>query len=150
MTETQTVDALEAQRTKRAARMPFLDWTRGLAATIMLQGHVFHSFARPELRESGAYVISQFIGGIAPAIFLFLTGVTLAFMMSGMERKLASKQDRVIAALRRAAYLGVLAFAFRIQLFLFGWPYSPATDLLRVDILNCMSLAIVTMAALAL
>ena len=62
------------QAKKRSARMPFLDWTRGLAATIMLQGHVFHSFARPELREGGTYVISQFIGGIPPAIFLFLTG----------------------------------------------------------------------------
>ncbi|HYP08915.1 MAG TPA: heparan-alpha-glucosaminide N-acetyltransferase domain-containing protein [Bryobacteraceae bacterium] len=151
MTETQTVEAPEAQRTttKRTVRMPFLDWTRGLAATIMLQGHVFHSFARPELRESGPYVISQFIGGIAPAIFLFLTGVTLAFMMHSMERKLASRQDRLMTALRRAAYLGVLAFAFRIQLFLFGWPYSPAQDLLKVDILNCMALAIVTMSGLA-
>jgi uncharacterized membrane protein len=150
MTDTQTVEALETQRTKRAARMPFLDWTRGLAATIMLQGHVFHSFVRPELRESGLYVISQFVGGIAPAIFLFLTGVTLAFMMSSMERKLASRRDRLVSALRRAAYLGVLAFAFRIQLFLFGWPYSPAQDLLKADILNCMALAIVTMSGLAL
>lgn len=149
MTETQAVEAQEAPRTKRAARMPFLDWTRGLAATIMLQGHVFHSFARPELRESGPYVISQFIGGIAPAIFLFLTGVTLAFMMHSMERKLASRQDRLIAALRRAAYLGVVAFAFRIQLFVFGWPHSPVQDLLKVDILNCMALAIITMACLA-
>ena len=54
-----------------------------------------------------------------------------------------------MTALRRAAYLGVLAFAFRIQLFLFGWPHSPAQDLLKVDILNCMALAIVTMAGLA-
>ena len=67
---------------------------RVLAATIMLQGHVFHSFARPELRDSGPYVISQFVGGIAPAIFLFLTGVTLAFMMHGQERKLVSPGDR--------------------------------------------------------
>jgi uncharacterized membrane protein len=150
MSQTQTVDAPEAQKAKRAARMPFLDWTRGLAATIMLQGHVFHSFARPELRESGPYVISQFVGGIAPAIFLFLTGVTLAFMMTSMERKLASRQDRLVTALRRAAYLGVLAFAFRIQLFLFGWPHSPSTDLLKVDILNCMSLGILSLAGLAL
>jgi uncharacterized membrane protein len=149
MTETLAVEVREAQRTKQAARMPFLDWTRGLAATIMLQGHVFHSFARPELRDSGLYVLSQFVGGIAPAIFLFLTGVTLAFMMTGQERKLAPVRDRVEKALRRAAYLGIVAFAFRLQLFLFGWPHSPAQDLLKVDILNCMALAIVTMAGLA-
>ena len=36
------------------------------------------------------------------------------------------------------------------QLFLFGYPYSAATDLLKVDILNCMALAITTIAGLAL
>ena len=57
--------------------MPFLDWTRGMAATIMLQGHVFHSFvAVPRLRESGPTSFRNSSVGIAPAIFLFLTGVT--------------------------------------------------------------------------
>ena len=143
-------EAPPAQRKASSPRMPFLDWTRGLAATIMLQGHVFHAFARPDLRESGPYVISQFIGGMTPAIFLFLTGVTLAFLMHSMDRKLAHGKDRVLTALRRAAYLGILAFAFRFQLFLFGYPYSNVTDLLRVDILNCMALAILTMSGLAL
>ena len=101
---------------KKSVRMPFLDWSRGLAATIMLQGHVFHSFARPELRDSGPYVISQFIGGIAPAIFLFLTGITFSFLMHGMERRAASAKDRVITALRRAGYLGLLAFAIGVAL----------------------------------
>ncbi|HYZ84236.1 MAG TPA: heparan-alpha-glucosaminide N-acetyltransferase domain-containing protein, partial [Bryobacteraceae bacterium] len=68
-------------------RLGFIDWTRGLAASIMLQGHVFHSFAKPELRESSPYIVSQFIGGITPAIFLFLTGITLAFLLDGLERK---------------------------------------------------------------
>lgn len=134
---------------KTANRLPFLDWTRGMAATIMLQGHVFHSFARPDLHDSGPYVISQFIGGIAPAIFLFLTGVTLAFMMEGLERKKISRKDRVIAAFKRAGYLGALAVAFRVQLWLFAYPQSPWSDLLNVDILNCMMLAIASMAFLS-
>ena len=121
-----------------------------MAATIMLQGHVFHSFLRNDLRESGPYVISQFIGGIAPAIFLFLTGVTLAFLMDGLEKKGLPKRDRVIASLKRAGYLGLLAFAFRFQLWLFAYPQSAFADVLKVDILNCMALAIASMVWLAL
>jgi uncharacterized membrane protein len=140
----------ERQPAKRKSpRLPFLDWTRGMAATIMLQGHVFHSFIQPEFRDSGPYVISQFIGGIAPAIFLFLTGVTLAFLMDGLERKQVGGLDRVTAALRRAGYLGALAVAFRLQLWLFAYPQSPWTDLLKVEILNCMAVAIISLAALA-
>lgn len=115
----------------------------------MLQGHVFHAFAQPALRESGPYVISQFVGGIAPAIFLFLTGVTLAFLLDGMERKGATRKDRVIAATRRAGYLALLAIAFRFQLWLFGYPYSALADMLKVDILNCMALAILSLVGLA-
>ena len=132
------------------ARLPFLDWTRGMAALIMLQGHVFHSFARPDLHNAGPYVISQFIGGIAPAIFLFLTGITLAFMLDGRERKGANRGERLNALLRRAGYLLLLAFAFRIQLWAFGYPHSPTEDLLKVDILNCMALAIAAIALTAL
>ena len=120
-----------------------------MAATIMLQGHVFHSFLRPDLHGSGPYIISQFVGGIAPAIFLFLTGVTLAFLMDGQERKGAARWHRVTATLRRSGYLFALAFAFRFQLWLFGWPHSPWTDLLKVDVLNCMGMAILTMCWLA-
>lgn len=127
------------------SRLAFLDWTRGLAAVIMLQGHVFHSFTRPELRGELPYVLSQFAGGMPPAIFLFLTGVTLAFLMDSRQREEPAGR-RVVAALRRAGYLLGLAFAFRFQMWAFAWPHSPWTDLLRVDILNCMG---VTLAALA-
>src|SRR5262249_37076722 len=36
-------------------RLPFLDWTRGLAVLIMIQCHVFNSFTRVELRQDGPY-----------------------------------------------------------------------------------------------
>src|SRR5215831_9145568 len=101
-------------------RLHYLDWLRGLGAVIMLQGHVFHSFLKNELREGGAYMTSQFVGGLPPAIFLFLTGITLAFMMDSSERKGMSPRERVSTAFRRSGYLFLLAFAFRVQLFVFG------------------------------
>ena len=147
--ETQTTSApVPAGPGSGSSRLGFLDYTRGIAALIMLQGHTFHAYARPDLRETGAYVLSQFVGGIAPAIFLFLTGVTLAFMLDGRERRGATRKGKVLLALRRASYLAILAFAFRFQLWLFGLPYSRYTDLFKVDILNCMALGIATMAVL--
>jgi hypothetical protein len=137
-------------KTKTSAyRLEYLDWVRGLGAVIMLQGHVFHSFLKPELREGGAYLLSQFVGGMPPAIFLFLTGATLAFLMDSTERKGLTPLERVWTVFRRSRYLFLLAFAFRLQLWLFAWP-APWSDLLRVDILNCMGMAIAAMAAMAL
>lgn len=137
------------QTKKSRPRLLYLDWLRGVAAIIMLQGHVFHSFTRPDLRESGPYVLSQFVGGMPPAIFLFLTGVTLAFLMDSGERKQLTAWARVMAAARRAGYLFAVALAFRIQMWLFGLPHSNPADLLRVDILNCMGFGILVMSAMA-
>jgi hypothetical protein len=131
-------------------RLEYLDWFRGLAAAIMLQGHVFDSFLRNDLRGGGAFIYSQFIGGMPPAIFLFLTGVTLAFLMHSSERKGLEGGARVRAALRRAGYLLAVAAAFRVQMFLFAWPKSQWTDLFKVDVLNCMALAIAVIAPMAL
>ncbi|MCS7044602.1 MAG: heparan-alpha-glucosaminide N-acetyltransferase domain-containing protein [Bryobacteraceae bacterium] len=131
-------------------RLAFLDWTRGLAALIMLQGHVFHSFTAKELRNDGPYVLSQFIGGITPAVFLFLTGVTLAFLMDSASRKGLSPWQRTWAAARRSGYLLLLAVLFRLQMWSFSLGKSPWTDLFKVDILNCMGLGIIALSPLAI
>lgn len=132
-----------------STRLGFLDWSRGIAVVIMLQGHVFHSFARQDLRTAGPFAISQFLGGIGPAIFLVLTGVTLAFLMDRGQRRELSAFERWTTALRRSGYLFMLAFLFRLQLWAFAYPQSPWTDLLKVDVLNCMGLSIAVMSVLA-
>jgi hypothetical protein len=131
-------------------RLEYLDWFRGLAAAIMLQGHVFDSFLRNDLRGGGAFIYSQFIGGMPPAIFLFLTGVTLAFLMHSSERKGLDGGARVRKSLRRAGYLLAIAVAFRVQMFLFGWPGSQKSDLFKVDVLNCMAFTIAVISPMAL
>jgi uncharacterized membrane protein len=130
-------------------RILYLDWVRGLAALIMLQGHVFQSFMRNDLREGGPYLVSQFAGGMPPAVFLFLLGVTFAFLMDSLERKGVAAAGRVRAAIKRSGYLFAAAFAFRLQLWLFSIDVSPWTDILRVDILNCMGLALLVLSVMA-
>jgi len=139
----------EKPTSAKGSRLGYLDWTRGLAAAIMLQGHVFHSYTSKDLRQGSPYILSQFVGGMPPAIFLFLTGVTLAFLMHSFERKGIQGWERITTSLRRAGYLFALAFAFRLQLWLFGLPSSRLTDLLRVDILNCMGFAIAVMSVMS-
>jgi fucose 4-O-acetylase-like acetyltransferase len=130
-------------------RLTYLDWLRGIGGIIMLQGHAFHSFTKPELRGGAAYMLSQFCGGMPPAIFLFLTGVTLAFLMHSFNRKGLSPTSRITGTLRRAGYLFGIAMLLRLQLWLFSLP-GPWTNLLKVDILNCMGFGIALMSGMAL
>lgn len=148
MNVTETQRPVAAYR-KGSSRLGFLDWTRGLAALIMLQGHVFHSFVRPDLRQTDGYVLSQFVGGITPAVFLFLTGVTMAFLLDSKERQTVPTGQRILAGLRRAGYLLALAFAFRLQLWLFAYPQSHWSNLFKVDILNCMAMGLAVASLMA-
>jgi len=130
-------------------RLQYLDWVRGLGALIMLQGHVFDSFLKQDQRTGGPFVLSQFVGGMPPAIFLFLTGVTLAFLMNSSERKGSTPSQRVFIAFRRSGFLFLVAFLFRLQLWLFSWPAASWTNLLKVDILNCMGFSIAILSIMA-
>jgi fucose 4-O-acetylase-like acetyltransferase len=129
-------------------RLEYLDWVRGIGAIIMLNGHVWHSYLKPELKSSGVYNLTQFIGGMPPALFLFLTGITLAFLMDSTQRRGMTAGTRVVEAFKRSRYLFLLAFAFRIQLWIFGMP-SPWESLLKVDVLNCMGFAMAVFAVMA-
>lgn len=131
-------------------RLQFLDWARGIAAVIMLQGHVFEAFTTGPDRQGDWFVLSQFVGGMPPAIFLFLTGITLAFLLESQERKELGAAAKLLGVAHRARYLLLLAIAFRLQLWLFAWPHGNPQDLLKVDILNCMGVSILLLSPLAL
>src|SRR5262249_52301095 len=51
-------------------------------------------------------------------------------------------------ALKRSGYLFLLAFAFRLQLWLFGLP-APWQGIFKVDVLNCMGFSIAVFAIMA-
>jgi uncharacterized membrane protein len=132
-----------------AGRLGFIDWTRGFAAVVMIQGHTFDSFARSDLRDKDAFLLSQFAGGLPPAMFLFLTGITFAFLMHSQDKKETNPWKKIGAALKRSRYLFLIAFLFRIQLFFFGFPQSPINEIWKVDILNCMGFAMLLFAPMA-
>lgn len=137
------------KKKRRGERLGFIDWARGAATVVMLQGHVWESFTDKNQRDTGIYMMSQFPGGVAPAVFLFLSGVTLAFLIDSREQKGADWHGRSWAAVKRAGFLLGLAILFRLQMWAFYWPNSPWSDVLRVDILNCMAAACVMLAPIS-
>jgi len=123
---------------------------RGIAVLIMIPCHVFNAFTRLDLRGDGPYVLSQFVGGMAAPLFLLLSGITLAFQMDRQDRRQASAGQRYVAALRRAGYVLLLAYLFRLSNWIFSRPLPSYKALLRVDILNCMGFAMVVLAIAAI
>jgi uncharacterized membrane protein len=124
---------------------------RGLAIVVMVQCHTFHSLARPDTHDGGIYFFSQFVGGMAAPLFLFMAGMTFAFQMESLERRKLDGARRWVASLKRAGYILVVAFLFRLTNWLGGLPHPDAREWTKVDILNCMAaaMAVFSLAALA-
>jgi uncharacterized membrane protein len=123
---------------------------RGLALVIMIQCHAFDSFARLDVHSSGIYALSQFTGGMAGPLFLFMAGMTFAFQMESLERREPVRRRRWFASLRRAGYILGVAFLIRITNWVTSWPHTGWREIIRVDILNSMGLAMAAFSVTAL
>ena len=115
----------------------------------MIQCHTFNSFTRLDLREGGPYVLTQFIGGMAAPLFLFMAGMTTAFQMESLERRERSPWRRWLISLKRAGYILAIAFTFRFTNWAFSVPHASAAELTKVDILNCMGVGMAVLAVMA-
>ncbi|HXW55807.1 MAG TPA: heparan-alpha-glucosaminide N-acetyltransferase domain-containing protein [Candidatus Cybelea sp.] len=130
---------------RNPGRIAYIDWMRGLACLLMFQTHCYDSWLGGAARNTPFFRWSQ-LGGTLPApLFLFLAGVSFALVTDRLRRKGGSAGGIASTTIRRGAEIFGLALLFRVQEFLLGQPWSPWTDLLRVDILNIIGVALMLM-----
>jgi uncharacterized membrane protein len=126
-------------------RIAFLDWTRGLACVLMFQTHGYDSWLSESARHTTLFRFSQ-LGGTLPApLFLFASGISLALVTARALQKGITPAQAGRTAMLRGAEIWGFGMLFRLQEFVLGRPYAPWTDLLRVDVLNIIGVAIILM-----
>jgi len=129
-----------------SSRLAWIDWMRGLACVLMFQTHCYDSWLGGAARNSTFLTWSQ-LGGTLPApLFLFLAGVSFAYVTGKLiDKNLApGKITRTMA--RRGAEIFAFGLLFRLQEYLIAWGWAPKSDLFRVDVLNTIGLSMVLMA----
>jgi uncharacterized membrane protein len=127
-------------------RRRYLDWLRGIAVLIMIEGHALDSWTQAADRASAAYRWAIVVAGFGAPIFLFLAGMSLT-LAAGIRLGRGLTSTAVAkAALKRGLWIFALAFLFRLQ----SWVISGGSPraLLKVDILNIMGVAMVAAAGL--
>src|SRR5216684_8431507 len=129
-------------------RLAHIDWMRGLACVLMFQTHCYDSWLSPEARKSPLFAWSQ-LGGTLPApLFIFLSGISFALVTEKLREKGAPRNEIAKTTIKRGGEIFGLALLFRVQEFALGYPWSPWTDLLRVDVLNILGLSMMLMGVL--
>lgn len=125
---------------QRAGRRGYLDWLRGLAVLIMIEGHILDSWTRLDQRHAPLFNASMILAGFGAPLFLFLAGISVSLSAASKLRKTGDQRGASRAAVRRGLQIFGLAFLFRLQACVLSW--GSWWTLLKVDILNIMGLAI--------
>ena len=129
-------------------RLAYIDYLRGLACLLMFQTHCYDSWLSPEARKSALFAWSQ-LGGTLPApLFIFLAGVSFALVTERLREKGIARNEIAKQTILRGAEIFGLGLLFRVQEFALGYPWSPWTDLLRVDVLNILGMSMILMGVL--
>jgi len=113
----------------------------------MFQTHCYDSWLSPAARKSAFFMWSQLLGTLPAPLFLFLAGISFALMTRKLEQRGGRANRVALTTMRRGTEIFGLGLLFRLQEYLIAFPWAPATDLLRVDILNIIGVSIVLMGA---
>jgi uncharacterized membrane protein len=130
-----------------APRRRYLDWLRGIAVLIMIEGHTLDSWTLTADRSREGYQWAIIVAGFGAPVFLFLAGMSLPLAARARFVKGFTEREIASAALRRGLWIFALAFLFRLQSWIISGGAFPRS-LLKVDILNVMGVAMIGAAAL--
>ncbi len=128
------------QKSSAAQRLALVDALRGIAVVAMVYIHVVHAFIDWAQAPHAFVKASEFFGGWAAPLFLFLAGLSAAWVA------LKSSASKVA---KRGAEIWLWAIAFRVQEWALGGPGAPLSDIFRIDVLNCLGLSIIIAAGAA-
>jgi uncharacterized membrane protein len=121
---------------------------RGLACVLMFQTHCYDSWLSPPLRQGKFFMYSQ-LGGTFPApLFLFLAGISFALVTDKLRKKALSPSQIARTTIRRGAEVFAFGLLFRLQEYVIALGWAPASDLLRVDVLNIIGVSMMLMSLL--
>jgi uncharacterized membrane protein len=133
---------------EKLGRLAYIDWMRGLACVLMFQTHCYSSWLNTEARKSEFYGWSQLLGTLPAPLFIFLAGISSAMATQRLREKGVARNAIARTTILRGAEIFGLGLLFRVQEFVLGFPLSPWTDLLRVDVLNILGLSMMLMGVL--
>jgi uncharacterized membrane protein len=106
----------------------------------MVGAHVTDAWTREADRHDDRFFATVFVNGLGAPMFLLLAGVALAMAAESRARRVGPVKAFASVHARGWQVFG-LAFLFRLQAQILGW--GPLINLLKVDILNVMGLAMV-------
>ncbi len=140
--------------TARPGRVEAIDIFKFIVLFFMIQGHLFRAYLLPAIRAEGWYGLHEVLHGMVAPGFLFASGFG-AFLAFHRKREQYIHFDRAFfTRLRRILFVIAVGYWLHLPFFslrktLAALTAGQATDLLRVDILQCIGASLIVFTLLA-
>ena len=122
-----------------------------MAVLFMVEVHTLDAWMAPGVGGGFLHDLLLMMGGFAAPSFLFMAGLSQQLASASAARRGVPPAARLRAALSRALWLLSVAYAFRFAEFVLGGAFRLSggwRDILRVDILNVIAIALALAAVL--
>ncbi len=124
-----------------------IDVARGLASAIMIQGHAYDGWVRPEDKTSASYLFTRVLGSLPLPSFLLLAGAAVALRIEAADVKRESPAKVRAALVRRGLFVLAVGYAVNAASALMDGFEGPET-FFRVDVLQTIGLSLALIAGL--
>lgn len=142
------MDALPV-RAPESGRIQGVDVARGLASLIMIQGHAYDGWVRPEDKTSAAYLFTRLLGSLPLPAFLVLAGAAIVLRVDAAARRGESAAEVRRAVAKRGLVVLGWGYATNVAYALMDGVEGIET-ILRADVLQLIGLSIALLAMLGI
>ncbi|MGD8861823.1 MAG: heparan-alpha-glucosaminide N-acetyltransferase domain-containing protein [Myxococcales bacterium] len=125
----------------QGSRDPSVDWARGVASVIMIQGHAFHGWVSPLHKQSEAYLFTRIFATLPLPAFLVLAGAAVMYRVQAAAARGEAARELRAALVRRGLTVFLVGYLVNAAYALLdGWDGYPT--FLRADVLQVIGLSI--------
>ncbi len=140
---------------KDNTRFIYIDLLRGWALIIMIEVHIFNAFLDPPLKESGWFLILNFINGLVAPAFLFVSGFAFAISAGRRLNELRKFGKYFWNKLARIGLIFLAGYSLHVPFFSLSKiidhsAYSHLITWFNVDILQCIAAGLLLLLTLRL
>lgn len=129
------------------SRQPAIDWARGVASLLMIQGHAWHAWVAPEIKLEMPYRMTRVIATLPLPAFLVLAGTAAAMRVHAAQaRQEPAKTVRAALVVRGLQVIGA-GYAVNVAYALLDGAQDLDT-LLRADVLHVIGLSLAALGTL--
>lgn len=122
-------------------REPTVDWARGVASVLMIQGHAWHGWIAPAIKHEAPYQFTRLFATLPLPAFMVLAGTAAAYRVRAAVERAEPARALRATLVRRGLQVTAAGYAVNLA---YAWMDGAESyqTLVRADVLHAIGLSL--------